>query len=124
MSFVHKTDVGMITSEINNLIVELRTTDGSDEKDITYLQNKYNYLFSTSNTLFKLIIKESLSGNLDTTAFTFKLNKMLEYICKIQQNDLTLDEASKKIGVLVADEYIPKDLYKGNDYEQLHRQVD
>lgn len=102
------------------MIIEISTTVATPEKNEEYLQKKYNYLYKTSKTLFNMILKEVLSNNFDKEKFENKINTMLEYILKIQQKDITTDKASEHIGKIIAKEYIPKNLYKGDDYEKLY----
>jgi hypothetical protein len=117
---VNDTNVNIIKKECYDLITELKTTEPEINQGIEYLEQKYNYLFKTSETLFKLIIKDSLQPNFNYNTFENKLNVMLDYILKIQNSNITQNEASEKIGVVVADEYIPKNLYKKDDLKRLY----
>lgn len=117
---IDDTNVEKIIKETREMIVEISTTVATAEKNEEYLQKKYNYLYRTSKTLFNMILKEVLSNNFNKEKFENKINTMLEYIIKIQQKDITTDKASEYIGKIIAKEYIPKNLYKGDDYVKLY----
>ena len=117
---IHNTKIDIIKKEIDELIYELRYTEPDDNQGIKYLENKYNYLFTTSESLFKMIIKDSLKPDFNLLLFKQKLNIMLNYILNIQESKMTQEIASEKIGCLLGKEYIPKDLYKTDDYNKLY----
>ena len=117
---IHNTKTDIIRKEIDNLIQELRYTVPTADQGIEYLQNKYNYLYSTSESLFKMIVRESLKPDFDLIIFKQKVSIMLNYILKIQRETITQEAASEKVGVLLGKEYIPKDLYKQDDYKRLY----
>lgn len=104
-SNIHDTKIHKIKSEVNNLIKEL-----SHDTVISayYLQQKYNYLYTTSKSLFDLILKECMAGDFNKDDFDKKLNKMLLLIFKVQSNELTQNQASENIGTILAKEYIPQ----------------
>ena len=116
--FNTKTDI--IKTQINNLIYELRNTEPKSDQGIEYLEEKYKYLVDTSESLFKMIIKDSLKPDFNYTLFMKKIHTMLDYILQIQESKITQDKASEKIGCLLGKEYIPKELYKNNDYKELY----
>ena len=121
---IHNTKTDIIRKEIDNLIYELRYTEPTADQGIEYLQNKYNYLYSTSESLFKMIVRESLKSDFDLIIFKQKVSIMLDYILKIQRETMTQEAASEKVGVLLGKEYIPKDLYKQDDYKRLYNKQD
>jgi hypothetical protein len=113
------TNVDLIKQQTYQLIEELLTTEPSQNQGKIYLENKYNYLFKISPGLFNFIIKEALSSNFNLKKFQNKLNIMLKYIKDIQESKISQHTASEKIGIVIADEYIPKDLYKKEDRDRL-----
>lgn len=115
------TDVNIIKKEALNLINELRTTQPvSENQGKEYLENKYNYLFKLTPALFNLILKDSLANDFDFNNFQKKLDTMLEYITKIKESKISQHSASEKVGIVIADEYIPKSLYKEEDLKRLY----
>lgn len=112
------TNVDLIKQQSYYLIEELLTTQPtSPNQGIEYLENKYNYLFKISPGLFNLITKEALSPNFNLNKFQNKLDVMLKYITDIKTSKISQHTASEKIGIIIADEYIPKNLYKKEDLE-------
>lgn len=71
-------------------------------------QENYNYLYSTSKTLFDFIIREVKCRNFNKERFELNLNVMLNNILKIQKNELTQNDASEIVGELVAKQFIPQ----------------
>ena len=71
-------------------------------------QENYNYLYSTSKTLFDFIIREVKGRNFNKERFELNLNVMLNNILKIQKNELTQNDASEIVGELVAKQFIPQ----------------
>lgn len=122
MSKVLDTKVDLIKQQAYYLIEELLTTQpNSPSQGKSYLENKYDYLFKISPGLFNFITKESLSPNFNLNKFQSKLDIMLKYIKDIQESKISQHTASEKIGIVIADEYIPKDLYKKEDLEKLYK---
>lgn len=118
------TNVNLIKQQAYHLIEELLTTQpSSPDQGKSYLENKYNYLFKISPGLFNLITKEALSPNFNLNKFQSKLDIMLKYITDIQASKISQHTASEKVGIVIADEYIPKDLYKKEDRERLFNSV-
>lgn len=114
------TNVTLIKQQVYNLIEELLTTQPtSPNQGKLYLETKYNYLFKISPGLFNLITKEALSPNFNLKKFQSKLEPMLSYIIDIQTSKISQYTASEKVGIVIADEYIPKDLFKKEDRERL-----
>jgi hypothetical protein len=120
MNNIHLTKVNEIKKEIKDLIDELKQTNytyipkrhSNDPEDSTFiqLQNKYTFLSKTSKTLFLYIVRETNSQTFNKEAFDSKINELLRLITRIQNSEITQDDASKKVGVMLADEYIPKNL--------------
>ena len=96
---IYNTKTDFIQKEIDSLIHELHNTKPTVDQGIEYLQNKYSYLFSTSESLFKMIIKDALTPNFNSILFKRKVSIMLDYILKIQTSAMTQETASEKIGV-------------------------
>ena len=112
------TNVDLIKQQSYHLIEELLTTQPtSPNQGIEYLENKYDYLFKISPGLFNLITKEALLPNFNLNKFQSKLDIMLNYITDIKTSKLSQHTASEKIGIVIADEYIPKNLYKKEDLD-------
>lgn len=99
------TDVVKIKQQVQLLILDLRNDSNLDR---TLLQNQYSYLHITSKTLFDFIIKNHNLVNQNPEQFNLNLNKMLSCITDIQNNILTQDDASKDIGNLLANQFIPQ----------------
>ena len=114
------TNVNLIKQQAYYLIEELLTTQPtSPNQGIEYLENKYSYLFKISPGLFTFITKEALSPNFNLNKFQSKFDIMLKYIKDIQTSKISQNTASEKIGIVIADEYIPKNLYKKEDLKRL-----
>jgi hypothetical protein len=98
------TNVDKVKSEVYSLLNELQTCTVEKEE----LEQKYNYLFNISKTLFNLVIQESKNPNFNKTSFDKNLSHMLDNILKIQQNQITQHNASEDIGKLLAKQFIPQ----------------
>lgn len=117
---IKNVNVDLIKIEINNLFNEIyslnyiliKKNNADDPDDITCirLKNKYKCLFNTSKTLFNYILSEINKDNFNKNIFDKKINSMLSMISKIQKSEITQDDASKKVGIMLADEYIPSNL--------------
>lgn len=119
------TNVFLIKEQTYNLLEELlKTQPTSSDQGVEYLESKYSYLFQISPGLFKFIIKEALLPNFDLIKFTHKLDIMLDYIKDIKTSKISQHTASEKIGIVIADEYIPKNLYKKEDLDRLFKNND
>lgn len=114
---IHNTKIDIIKRDISNLIHELRSTNITN---IDNLEKKYHYLYNTSSSLFKMIVKDSKTPEFNLNLFEKKLYTMLDYILKIQESKISQETASKEIGLLLGKEYIPKELYKEDDYKKLY----
>lgn len=117
---IHNTNVTQIKKEIIELIEELHQNkyiyskkqhhEDQDHPMFTYLKNKYRTVSSTSNTLFMLILKEANQTHFQRESFDLKVNEILNLISKIQKSETTQDDASKQVGVMLANEFIPTTL--------------
>lgn len=114
---VHNTNVDMIRNNVFDLINELENTNYVYTKTpydpvFESLKNKYNYLHKTSKTLFVFITQETNKKNFSKEIFYRKIDEILNLVLKIQKSELTQNEASEKVGVMLANEYIPANLLK------------
>lgn len=101
---IHDTKVDKIKTQVYNLMSDVK----NGEKDTALLEDKYNYLYTTSKTLFNLVCKEAKKESFNKEQFDKNLDQMLKHILKIQQNELTQNEASENIGKLLAKQFIPQ----------------
>lgn len=101
------TDVNNIKVQVQDLISDLANNNNYDK---SLLEAKYNYLYVTSKTLFDFIVKNIKEANdkFDMELFNLNLNQMLNYIVKIQNNELTQNDASESVGSLLANQFIPQ----------------
>jgi len=106
---IHDTNVDKIKSQVYSLLDDLQKSNlETTDLDTKELEQKYNYLFNTSKTLFNLVLKESKNPNFNKASFDKNLSQMLNNIVKIQQNQITQHNASEHIGKLLAKQYIPQ----------------
>jgi len=110
---IHDTKVDLIKTQTFNLISDLEHYSKSSRDISIYeksLEKKYNHLFTTSKTLFNIIIKQykNKNENFDKQHFNLMINKMLEYVSKIQNNEISQYNASVEIGSDLAYKYIPQ----------------
>lgn len=101
---IHDTKVDKIKNEVSNIINDI--TNG--EKDIEKLETKYNYLYSTSKTLFNFICKQVKKPEFNKEQFNTNLEQMLNHILKIQREEISQNDASENIGKLLAKQFIPQ----------------
>lgn len=101
---IHDTKVDKIKSQVLDLITDIK----NGEKNQDTLETKYNYLYSTSKTLFSFVYKEVQKPNFNKQQFDRNLEHMLNHIVKIQKQELTQNEASENIGKLLAKQFIPQ----------------
>lgn len=100
---IYNTQVDKIQREVDGLVEDL--TLGRCIED---LKVKYEYLHSTSNTLFTFIIKEHQKNDFNKDTLNKNLEPMLKQIILIQKKQLTQNDASENIGKLLARQYIPQ----------------
>ena len=98
---IHDTDIVKIKTQINTM---LELLDQNTIKSELILKNRFNYLFTTSPTLFNFILKNHTTQDRDN--LLNKINMMLSLINKIQNSEISLYDASAKVGQEMADEYI------------------
>lgn len=101
---IHDTKVDKIKTQVYNLMNDINNGENNTET----LEANYNYLFTTSKTLFNLVCKEAKNPNFNKQQFDKNLDQMLKHILKIQNDELTQNEASENIGKLLAKQFIPQ----------------
>jgi hypothetical protein len=100
---IHDTKVDKIKTQVYGLITDIQAGN-----DIEELKNKYNYLYSTSKTLFTFVSNEIKKSFFNKQQFDRNLDQMLNHIMKIQKDELSQNEASENIGKLLAKQFIPQ----------------
>lgn len=100
---IHDTKVDKIKTQVYGLLNDIQNGN-----DITQLEEKYNYLYSTSKTLFTFVSKEIKRPSFNKQQFDKNLDNMLNHILKIQKDELSQNEASENIGKLLAKQFIPQ----------------
>lgn len=100
---IKDTKVDVIKKEVACLIEDLQ-----NKVTNVNFEEKYKTLYSTSKSLFNMTLKDGSSPTFNKTLFNEKLDKMLDYIKKIQQSHITQETASQEIGKVLASEYIPQ----------------
>lgn len=101
---IHDTKVDKIKKQVYDLIIDIKGGENNSET----LESKYSYLFSTSKTLFNFVCKEVKKSNFNQQQFDKNLENMLNHILKIQNDELTQNQASENIGKLLAKQFIPQ----------------
>jgi hypothetical protein len=109
---IHKTNVNAIRQQSFDLISFL---DSVKEVNVDILHEKFNVLFTTSPTLFNYILKNYSTTRNDKekeTLFKQNLDVLLSSIKDVQNGKMTQTQASGKVGVHLANTFIPnfKDL--------------
>ena len=99
---IHNTNVQKIREEITQLSEILSIGVINSE---TVLQNKFSYLFNTSPTLFKFIMKNHKQNK---EQFNKNIDTMLNLIFKIQTSEITQHDASAIVGQFIGEQYIPQ----------------
>ena len=106
---IHKTNVDLIRKQVYDLIKDLEGNHSSSiQSDPSLLEEKYNYLFNTSKTLFKYIVTQYGTSRFNQDVLDKNLDMMLKSITKIQSSKLTQEDASIQIGESLAKQYIPQ----------------
>lgn len=100
---IMNTQVDKIKDEVSQLI-----NDCNSNINTHVLEQKYSYLYMTSKTLFEFIVRETRKDNFNKVHFDKNLKFMLSCIEKIQNKELTQNDASENVGELVAKQYIPQ----------------
>lgn len=100
---IHDTKADKIKTQVYSLINDIQHGDNIED-----LKVKYDYLNSTSKTLFNFICTEVKSSSFNKTQFNRNLEQMLTQIIKIQKDELSQNDASENIGKLLAKQFIPQ----------------
>jgi hypothetical protein len=114
-----KKEIDELISELyltNYVLVKKNNVQDPDDNNYIIFKTKYKYLFNTSKTLFNYILSEINKNGFNKVNFDFKINEMLYMIHKIQNSEITQDEASKKVGVMLANQYIPNNIRTPEKY--------
>jgi Glu-tRNA(Gln) amidotransferase subunit E-like FAD-binding protein len=116
---IHDTNTSLIRKDVDDLLEELQ---GLKQKKINLknyldsnsedLKKKYSNLYNTSNTLFKFIISQYDTDKFDRDQFNNTLSILLSNIENIQKSKKTQHDASVEVGSILANKYIPKELYE------------
>ena len=116
---IHDTNTSLIRKDVDDLLEELQ---GLKKKKINLknyldsnsedLKKKYSNLYNTSNTLFKFIISQYDTDKFDRDQFNNTLSILLSNIENIQKSKKTQHDASVEVGSILANKYIPKELYE------------
>lgn len=96
-----------IVSLINNLDNLVKSNKSIQHYESSYEQ-KYNYLFTTSKTLWNYIFTQYKNNTFDKQQFQKNLDMMLSTILKIQQSQISQQQGSTIIGEEIASQYIPQ----------------
>ncbi len=91
------TDIKIVQKEAEKMIKDVSNNINTNEEE---LSTKYKTLFSSSPTLFKLILKNG--KNFDEEMLKNLLNK----ISNIQTNVSTQEKESEQVGQILFDKYI------------------
>lgn len=108
---IHDTKVEKIKTEVHNLLQDIQSEHISTTIPIHLqdkLETKYNYLYSTSKTLFNFICKEAIKPTFNKFQFNNNIDNMLKNIVKIQKDEISQNTASENIGKLLATQFIPQ----------------
>lgn len=100
---INDTHIDLIKTQVHELIHDITNT--KDPYAQENLKDKYNYLFTTSKTLYSYIFT-LVTHNHDQEKFFKKLNIFLENISNIQQSKISQYDASSIIGETLAEEYV------------------
>ena len=100
--------VDKIKHEVLQLIDDCINSHSNSNSNTQLLQDRYSYLYATSKTLFEFIIRETRKSNFNKERFDTNLEFMLSHIKKIQNKELTQNDASESVGELVAKQFIPQ----------------
>lgn len=96
-----------IREECYNLIDDINNNLSDEE-----LQDKYNYLYSKTKTLFKMILRDKKSGNFNKKDFEKHLDSTLHLITNMQDSSISNEDGTKNILELMNNAYIPSKFLK------------
>jgi len=101
-SNIHKTDVEKVKKEVGDLLEILNTNVCKSE---IVLQKRFSYLYTTSPTLFKFILKNH-KGNKEN--LYKNIDMMLSLIKNIQTSQISQYDASAIVGQKIGEQFIPQ----------------
>ena len=111
---INDTNTNKVNFQVKELLQELdeilknnESIDFYESIDSSNLKNKYNYLWSTSQTLYNYILRQYGKPNFDKEFFYRNLNMMLHSIENIQKSKVSQYDASVSVGKELASQYIP-----------------
>lgn len=107
---INDTNTNKVNFQVNELLQELDEILKNNDSIDSYtsdLKNKYNYLWSTSQTLYNYILRQYGKPNFDKEFFNKNLNMMLQSIENIQKSKVSQYDASVSVGKELASQYIP-----------------
>jgi hypothetical protein len=102
---IHDTNTILLRQQVNDMIRDLQNKAVLLDLFQIY-KNKYNYLYTTSKTLFEFILKNFTTESFDKEYFHKSLAFMLEQIELIQSNKVSQYTASSNVGYHFADKYM------------------
>lgn len=118
---INDTNILLVKQDVDNLLQELfelkqKKINLKNYLDVNLenLKKKYINLHNTSNTLFKFIISQYDSDRFDKDQFNHTLSILLSNIENIQKSKKSQHDASIEIGSMLANKYIPKNLFDKN----------
>ena len=107
---INDTNTNKVNFQVKELLQELDEilkNNDSIDSHTSDLKNKYNYLWSTSQTLYNYILREYSKPNFDKEFFNKNLNMMLQSIENIQKSKVSQYDASVSVCKELASQYIP-----------------
>jgi len=106
---IHDTKVNKLKKQVDQFIFDMNHyRSGNNMPPSDFFEKKYDYLYSTSKSLFNFIYTNYSKPNFDKKSFHNNLDKMLNYITKIQKSEISQYDASGIIGTHIAKQYIPQ----------------
>jgi hypothetical protein len=101
---INDTNTGLIRQQAFDLLNFVRRDPIAAA--LTNTSQKYSILYTTSRSLFNMILKEATTTAFNEIEFKLKLDSMLLFIEKIQKSQVSQYDASGEIGKMLAYEYI------------------
>jgi hypothetical protein len=108
---ISDTHVDRIREEVGSLSEDIRKLKEKGEmiEDWTStLENRYKYLYKTSKTLFNYVVTQYSSDSFNREFFNKTLEMMLSQITKIQNANISQNDASVLVGTHLAEEFVPQ----------------
>lgn len=105
----------ILRNEINNMILLKAKYRGDDEKIYSECVNESNFLFTYYTDIFNKVRKDEIDINI--------LNKFLDVLRQIEDNELDQHEGSFAIGTLLKELYIDSALKKSEKIDNNSEKV-